>query len=143
MIEEILQHALLILQQDGELSTENGLTPSLIYQDDRIELIGQLSPELKMMSIVLNLNLDPGSEARFRMIENTRPFTLPRSEPAYNTAVLQWHAEGGLFIRPGLWSTYLGHLARQIKSELEAFAMLNNVPVDDSALFADIPLNQA
>ena len=44
-IEKLLEQAVFILQQDGELNVEGGLTPSLIYQDDRIEMIGQLSQE--------------------------------------------------------------------------------------------------
>jgi hypothetical protein len=75
------------------------------------------------------------------MIENTRPFALPRTEPTYETAVLQWHADGALFMRPGLWTTYLAFLAQRIQAEIEAFNLLNNVPVDDSGLFADIPLS--
>jgi hypothetical protein len=141
MIESILKHAVFILQQDGELSAENGLTPRLVYQDERIEMIGTLSPEMQLAGLVLNLNLPESGETPFRMIENTRPFTLPRSEPTYETSVLQWQAEGAVFLRPGLWTTYLAHLARQIQAEIDSFNLLNQVPIDDSSLFSDIPLN--
>lgn len=141
MIEAILKHALFILQQDGELEAENGLTPALVYQDERIEMIGQLTQDLQVASLVINLNLPESSEAPFRMVENTKPFTLPHSQPSYETAVLQWQADGGVFLRPGLWPAYLAHLARTIQAEIEAFNLLNNVPVDDRALFGDIPLN--
>lgn len=141
MIELILQHAVFILQQDGELNAENGLVPSLVFQDERIELIGQPGKDMQLASLVINLNLPEHGETPYRMIENTKPFTLSRSQPTYETAVLQWHADGGVFLRPGLWSTYLAQLARTIQAEIDAFNLLNNVPVDDSALFSDIPLN--
>ncbi|MBL8148242.1 MAG: hypothetical protein JNL34_17835 [Anaerolineae bacterium] len=141
MNELILQHAVFILQHDGELNAENGLTAALIYQDARIEMIGQLSKDLQLAGLVINLNLPESDETPFRMVENTQPFTLPRSKPTYETAVLQWQADGGLFVRPGLWPAYLAHLARGIQAEIDAFNLLNNVPVDDRALFSDIPLN--
>ncbi|MFN8379135.1 MAG: hypothetical protein U0452_10740 [Anaerolineae bacterium] len=143
MIESILKHAVFILQQDGELTSENGLVPTLVYQDERIEMIGHLSKDMQLAGLVINLNLPESGETPFRMVENIKPFTLPRSQPTYETAVLQWQAEGGLFVRPGLWPTYLEHLARTIQAEIDAFNLLNNVPIDDSALFADIPLNLA
>lgn len=141
MIEAIVKDAIFILQQDGELNAEHALTPSLVYQDDRVEMIGQLSQDMQLAGLVINLNLGETGETPYRMIEITRPFTLPRSQPTYETAVLQWHAEGALFLRPGLWPAYLAQLARTIQAEIDAFNLLNNVPIDDRALFADVPLN--
>lgn len=143
MNETILKHAAFILQQDGQLNAEPGLAPHLVFQDERIEMIGQLSPDMQLTGLIINLNLDAQDEAHFRMVENFRPFTLPQSQSTYETSVLQWQASGGLFERPGLWPAYLAHLARKIQAEIDAFNLLNSVPVNDTVLFADIPLNQA
>jgi hypothetical protein len=141
MIETILKHAVFILQQDGEMNAEPGTPPTLVFQDERIEMIGQLSAEMQLAGLVINLNLPETGNTPFRMVENSRPFALPSTQPTYETAVLQWHADGAVFVRPGLWTTYLAYLARRIQAEIEAFYLLNNVPVDDGSLFSDIPLS--
>ncbi|HYO89430.1 MAG TPA: hypothetical protein VER79_12325 [Candidatus Limnocylindrales bacterium] len=144
MIESLLQLAAFILKQDGELSGDPQTSLQIVYRDDRIEMIGSLTPpEMQLTGLVVNLNLQGKDEARFRMVENSRPFSIPKTAPSYNTVVMQWDTGGGLFLRSGLWQTYLEHLAHKIQAEIEAFNLLNQVPVNDSDLFADIPLNVA
>lgn len=142
MLEQILKDITFILQHDGELNLEAALAPQVIYEDDRIEIIGQLTgQDMQLAGVVISLHLSKRGEPS-RMVENTQPFALPR-HTTYETIVLQWTADGGVFMRPGLWTTYLEHLVRKIQGEINAFNLLNSVPVDDTALFGDIPLNKA
>jgi hypothetical protein len=144
MIESILQSAAYILKQDGELSGDPNTSLQIVYRDDRIEMIGLLRPpEMQLNGLIINLNLDGKTEARFRMVENSRPFSIPKTTPTYETVVLQWDSGGGQFLRAGLWQTYLDHLCDKIQAEIEAFNLLNGVPVNDHDLFGDIPLNKA
>lgn len=142
MNDDVFPLATFILTQEGEIQLENPLTLEVVYRDERIEIAGLIHPQTREFEAVyISINLPSVQDARPGTIEYTAPFTIPKAEPFYETPVYQWRQDNVHFHRHGLWETYLSHLAGKIRSEIEALKLLNGVPVDDSALFSDIPLN--
>jgi hypothetical protein len=142
MNDDVFSLATFILTQEGEIQIENPLTLEAVYRDERIEIAGLINPQTREFEAVyISINLPSVQDTRPGMIEYTAPFTIPKAEPFYETPVYQWRQGNVHFHRHGLWEGYLSHLTRKIRSEIEVLNMLNGVPVDDSALFSDIPLN--
>ena len=144
MDNNIFALAAFILTQEGEIQIENPITLEAVYRDERVEIAGLINPQTREFEAVyININLPSPAEAKPGMIEYTSPFTIPKSEPLYETPVYQWRQEKVYFQRRGLWEAYLAHLSRKIRQEIEVLTLLNDVPIDDSALFSDIPLNMS
>jgi hypothetical protein len=142
MDNDILTLARFILTQQGEMQIENPLTLEAVYRDERVEVAGLINPQTREFEAVyININLPSHVDAKPGMIEYTAPFTIPKSEPVYETPVYQWRQGNVYFQRHGLWEAYLAYIAREIRGEIEALKLVNGVPIDDSALFSDIPLN--
>jgi hypothetical protein len=134
--------AVYILTQEGEMQAANPLTLEAIFRDERIEISGLINPQTREFeAIYISINLPSHPDAKPGMIEYTAPFTIPISHPVYETSVYQWRQGKLYFQRHGLWETYLDHIATDIRRKVEALNLLNGIPVDDSALFSDIPLN--
>lgn len=142
MDNDILTLARFILTQQGEMQIENPLTLEAVYRDERIEVAGLINPQTREFEAVyININLPSHRDAKPGMIEYTAPFTIPKSESIYETPVYQWRQGKVYFHRNGLWEAYLAQIVREIRGKIEALNLLNGVPIDDSALFSDIPLN--
>ena len=142
MNDDVLPLTTFILTQEGEIQLENPLTLEAVYRDERIEIAGLINPQTREFEAVyISINLPSVQDTKPGAIEYTAPFTIPKAEPFYETPVYQWRQGNVDFHRRGLWETYLSHLARKIRGEIEVLKMLNGVPVDDGALFSDIPLN--
>ena len=142
MDNDVLALATFILTQQGEMQIENPLTLEAVYRDERVEVAGLINPQTREFEAVyININLPSYADAKPGMIDYTAPFTIPKSEPVYETVVYQWRQGSIYFHRRGFWEAYLAHVAREIRGEIEALNLLNGVPIDDSGLFSDIPLN--
>jgi hypothetical protein len=140
MAQDIFSVAAFILQIDGKLNAGNPLALESEFHDDRIEIVGAVSPQNGQLSaLFINLNLPFEGDFVSGIDETATPFALPRPH-TYETPVLQWANGEVRFIRPGLWQAYLLHLAAQIRRRIDALNLLNGVPVDDGPLFADTPL---
>jgi hypothetical protein len=144
MDNDIFALATFILTQQGEMQIENRLTLEAAYRDERVEIAGLINPQTREFEAVyININLPSQADAKPGMIEYTAPFTIPKSEPVYETLVYQWRQGNVHFQRRGLWEAYLAHIVRKFRVEIETLKLLNGVPIDDVTLFADIPLNMS
>lgn len=136
----VFSTAAYILQNEGELAPESPLALQSAYADDRIELVASISPASgQIIALFINLNLPFEGEYVSGVTGSDTPFALPRPL-TFETPVYQWAGGEVSLHRPGLWETYLQHLARGIEARVQALNMLNGVPVDDSGLFGDVPL---
>lgn len=142
--EQLYEQLVFILQVNGEIEVENPIRIETVYRDERIEITGVIDPSSRSIAAVyVNINLPSSDTTRKGVFDqHPPPFTLPRSEPQYETQVFQWNEGTVYFYRPGLWTAYIGHLVRDIQAEIEGLKLMNGVPVDDTALFDDVPLNR-
>ena len=142
MAHDPFEMATYILTQEGEMQAENPLTLEAVFRDERIEVSGLINPQTREFEVVyININLPSHPDAKPGMFEYVAPFTIPKAHPVYETPVYQWRQGKVYFQRRGLWETYLEQLAISIRSKVEALNLLNGIPVDDGALFSDVPLN--
>lgn len=134
--------AVFILTQEGDMQAANPLSLEASYRDERIEISGLINPQSREFeAIYVNINLPSNPNAKPGMIEYTAPFTIPKPHPVYETSVYQWRQGKVYFERRGLWESYLEQIALGIRRRTEALQLLNGIPVDDSVLFGDVPLN--
>lgn len=142
MNDDVFPLATFILTQQGQIQIENPLTLEAVYRDERIEIAGLINPQTREFEAVyISINLPAVQDTKPGVIEYTAPFTIPKAEPFYETSVYQWRQDNVHFHCQGLWQTYLAYVAQKIRLEIESLKLLHGVPIDDSALFSDIPLN--
>jgi hypothetical protein len=140
MTRDIFNTAAFILNRKGEIEFDNPLGIETAFRDDRIEIYAQVRPQTGDLQ-VLYINLNLPFEGRFvnGLLTNDAPFTIPGGQ-TYELPVFQWAGGKATYYRPGLWETYLARIAEQMERDMQTLQLLNNVPIDDSALFGDVPL---
>lgn len=142
MENDIFSLAAFILTQEGDMQASNPLSLEAAYRDERIEVSGLINPQTRdFEAIYININMPSKDETKQGVFEYTAPFTIPKSEPIYETPVYQWRQGNIRFQRRGLWEAYLSQVAVNIHRKVEALQLLNGVAIDDSVLFSDVPLN--
>ena len=147
-MDDLYEPIALILINYGDITRLNPIRIASIYQDDKIRLTGLIDTDSprRFVRFIVHLKMSAGEPDQERIITDSLLSDLPVTSSKTETLVYSADVEYGdfsgytlvEFIRPGRWMQYIKRLREKIHQQAEVEKALNNQPIDDSALFADV-----